>query len=204
MDVKDKYDRAARIFEFLNRAGNRRWTEKQTEFFRGLKGKVLHVGIGPGLETIHFPPGLDITAIDISRNMLEIAKRRVPQYDGKLKLCAMDAEAIGFPDNCFDTVLTVCVFCSVPHPIRGLRELKRVLKPGGNILMFEHVLSKNPIYGLSLRIMSQFTSRFLGPHLDRDTIGNLRKAGFIIESDQNVYLDIVKNIIGRKEPEKVQ
>ncbi|MFQ5451536.1 MAG: SAM-dependent methyltransferase, partial [Nitrospinaceae bacterium] len=65
----------------------------------------------------------------------------------------------------------------------------------GKLLMFEHVLSKNPIYGLSLRFMSLFTNALEGTHLDRNTVENVRKAGFTIQSEQNVYLDIVKTLI---------
>ena len=110
----------------------------------------------------------------------------------------MDTENLGFPDNVFDTIVTVCVFCSVENPIQGLKELKRVLKTDGKILMFEHVLSKNLIFSLILKSMSLLTTRISGTHLDRNTVENLKKSGFTLKSEHNIYLDIVKAIAGHK------
>ncbi len=163
-----------------------------------MRGKVLHIGVGTGMEIINFPPGLEIIGIDLSAKMLERALWRAQQYQGKIRFCLMDAESLAFPDDTFDTVATVCVFCTVPHPVAGLKECRRVLKPGGKLLMFEHVMSKNLIYGLSLRFMSLFTTALEGTHLDRDTVENVRKAGFQVQSEKNVYLDIVKAIAGIK------
>ncbi len=188
------YDRMAQVFDFFRGGDMRRWSGAQKNLFQGLYGKVLHVGIGTGLELINFPPGLDITAIDLSVPMLERARRRGRTYAGTLRLCQMNGEHLAFPDHTFDSAVAVCVFCTVAHPVAGLRELRRVLKPQGRLLMFEHVLSRNPLYGLSLRFMSLFTTALSGTHLDRRTVDNLRKAGFTVESEQNVYLDIVKAI----------
>src|SRR4029077_2402422 len=96
-------------------------------------------------------------------------------------------------DGSFDTVVTVCTFCSVPRPVVGLRELRRVLKPGGQILMFEHVRSKIGPLGIFLDFMTPL-SRRLGPDLNRDTVGNVQKDGFRLCREENVYLDIVKII----------
>ena len=73
-----------------------------------------------------------------------------------------------------------------------LQEIKRVLKQDGELLMFEHVLSKNPIYALVLKMMSIITKYLQGTHLDRNTVANIEKAGFKIHSHKNAYLDIVK------------
>lgn len=176
----------------------RRWGPAQKDHFSHMRGKVLHVGVGTGMEIINFPPGLDITGIDLSPKMLERARWRGRQYPGKIRFCLMNAESLAFSDNTFDTVVTVCVFCTVPHPVAGLKECRRVLKPGGKLLMFEHVMSNNIIYGLSLKFMSLFTNALEGTHLDRDTVANAQKAGFTVESEKNVYLDIVKAIEGVK------
>ncbi len=150
------------------------------------------------MEILNFPPDLDITCVDLSPKMLERARWRGTQYQGKVHFALMNAESLAFPDNTFDTAVAVCVFCTVAHPVAGLEELRRVLKPGGKLLMFEHVLSKNPVYGLSLRFMSLLTEALEGTHLDRDTVANVRKAGFTLEYEKNVYLDIVKAIAAVK------
>ena len=92
-----------------------------------------------------------------------------------------------FPDDAFDTVATVCTFCSVPRPVLGLRELHRVLKPGGQLLMFEHVRSRIGPFGIFLDLMTPLTSRF-GPDMNCDTVGNVQKAGFRLRREENVYL----------------
>lgn len=193
-----KYDRVAKVFDFFRKGDMRRWGCAQKDHFKQMRGKVLHIGVGTGMEIINFPSDLNITGIDLSPKMMERALWRGKQYQGKVRFCLMNAESLAFPDNTFDTVVTVCVFCTVPHPVLGLKECRRVLKPGGKILMFEHVMSKNLIYGLSLKFMSIFTTRLEGTHLDRDTVQNAQKAGFNINSEKNVYLDIVKTIEGVK------
>jgi len=198
MGQQNKFDAVARVFDFFRTGDMRRWGRAQKDHFRQMHGRVLHIGVGTGMEIINFPPDLDITGIDLSPKMLARALWRGKQYQGKIRFCLMNAESLAFPDNSFDTVVTVCVFCTVPHPVAGLKECRRVLKPGGKLLMFEHVMSKNFIFGLSLKFMSIFTVALEGTHLDRDTVENVRKAGFNIKSEKNVYLDIVKTIAGVK------
>jgi SAM-dependent methyltransferase len=109
----------------------------------------------------------------------------------------MDAKVTGFADNTFDTIVTVCVLCTVKKPMNCLQELKRVLKPDGQLVMFERVLSKNPVYALTLKMMSLITEYLQGNYLDRNTVKNVEQAGFKIHSHKNVYLDIVKALVAR-------
>jgi ubiquinone/menaquinone biosynthesis C-methylase UbiE len=186
------YDGVAKVFDLLRGGDMRRWGPAQQSLFENLKGKILYVGIGTGLETVNFPAWLDITAIDLSYEMLTRSQSRVQNYSGKIRRCQMNAQVTAFADNTFDTVLTVCVLCSVQQPVNCLQELKRVLKPDGELVMFEHVLSKNPVYGLILKSMSHITEYLEGTYLDRNTVENAEAAGFTIHSHKNVYLDIVK------------
>jgi ubiquinone/menaquinone biosynthesis C-methylase UbiE len=189
------YDRVARFYDFLKSGDSRRWKESQTNFFKNLKGKVLYVGIGTGQEIVNFPPNLNIYAIDISINMLKNANRRIQQYPGSIKPILMNVETLGFPDYTFDSIVTVCVFCTVKNPIEGFKELSRVLKPKGKIYSFEHVLSKNPIFSLILKNMNMLSTRLSGTRLDRVTASNINKAGLRIESETNIYQDIVKAFV---------
>jgi len=194
---KQSYDRVARIFDFLRKGDMRRWNTDQKSLFENLSGKVLYIGIGTGLETLNFPADLKITAIDISSAMLKQSKTRAKSYPGKMNLCQMDAETSAFRNHSFDAVVTVCVLCSVKHPVTCLEEIRRVLKPEGKLVMFEHVLSKNPFYAIVLKTMSNLTEFLEGTFLDRNTVSNAEKAGFEIFYHKNVYLDIVKALMAK-------
>lgn len=191
-DKKKSYDGVARFFDFFRGGDMRRWGPGQRALFKNLKGRILYVGIGTSQEIVNFPPGLDVTAVDLSYEMLKRSGPRVQSYAGKVHRCQMDAQTTAFRTDTFDTVVTVCVLCTVKQPVDCLTELKRVLKPDGELVMFEHVLSKNPIYGLILKSASLITERLEGTYLDRDTVSNVEKAGFKIHSHKNIYLDIVK------------
>lgn len=200
MDIQTqrKWDAASGSFDFLSFADDHRLGAYKRQLFAKMNGETLMVAAGTGNDFKFFPPGQHIIAIDISAKMLERAARKAAEYDGKIELRQMDVCELEFPDSSFDTIVTVCTFCSVPSPVRGLRELHRVLKPGGQMLMFEHVRSKIGPLGTFLDLMTLLSRRF-GPDLNRDTVGNVQKAGFRIRREENVYLDIVKMIEAVKE-----
>jgi len=191
-----KWDKAARSFDLMSAYGPEwRWKPaKQRAFAHMQPGKkILFMALGTGLDIACFPPGCDITAIDISPKMIEHAAQRVAAYDGDIKPQVMDVHDLSFPDKAFDQVFTSCTFCSVPRPVEGLRALARVLKPGGELYMFEHTGSRWFPFSIMMRIMTPLTRRF-GPDLDRDTIANVRDAGFRIMDVDHVFLDTVKII----------
>ena len=188
-----KWDKASRTFDLFTFADDRRLGPHKRRLFRKVYGATLIVAAGTGNDFKFLPPGQQIIGIDISPKMLERASRKAAAYPGTIELRQMDVCALQFPDNTFDTVATVCTFCSVPRPIVGLRELYRVLKPGGQILMFEHVRSHIGPFGILLDLMTPL-SRLVGPDLNRNTVGNVQKAGFRLRREENVYLDIIKII----------
>lgn len=105
----------------------------------------------------------------------------------------MDVHEMDFADGSFDQVFTSCTFCSVPRPVEGLRALRRVLRPGGGLFMFEHTGSRlHPFRGM-MDLMSLLTER-IGPAMNRDTVANVRAAGFADIRVDNVFLDVVKTI----------
>lgn len=201
--IKARYDGAAKLFDFTRSGDSRRWSASQKKFFGQLKGKILYVGIGTGQETVNFPPGLDVVAIDISEEMLKRAQERISAYPGKMESILMDAHHTSFADNSFDMVLTVCVLCSVEKPIAALEEMKRVLKPGGKMLSFEHVRSGNPLFAWPLFLMNPISLKLMGTSMVRDTGKNIAAAGFDLINESNVYLDIVKMFTSRKPPAEV-
>jgi hypothetical protein len=103
-----------------------------------------------------------------------------------------DAQALAFPAASFDVVVATLVFCSVPDPVLGLAEARRVLVPGGRLLLVEHVLSRRPALRRVMRWIDPITSRIWGAQIARDTVDNVRRAGFrdVVETD--LWLDVVK------------
>jgi ubiquinone/menaquinone biosynthesis C-methylase UbiE len=183
------WDRRARSYDFCESSDLRRGRHKAA-LFRDMVGRVLFVAVGTGVDIKHFPPGREIVAIDISKEMLRRAEARGRDYRGVLRLVRMDATQLSFPDASFDTVVTSCTMCSVPDPVRVFRELHRVLRPSGELLMFEHVRSRNPVLGLVLDLMTLWTRR-RGTEMNRDTLSNAVAAGFRITRVESVYLDII-------------
>jgi len=193
-----KWDWASGTFDFISFADDQRLGPYKRRLFAKMRGATLMLAAGTGNDFRFFPPRQSIIAIDISAKMLERAEKKAAAYDGAIDLRQMDVCELQFADNSFDTIVTVCTFCSVPKPVAGLRELYRVLKSDGQILMFEHVRSRIGPVGVFLDLMTPLSS-VVGPDLNRDTVGNVQKAGFRIRREENVYLDIVKIIEAVKE-----
>jgi ubiquinone/menaquinone biosynthesis C-methylase UbiE len=192
--TQKKWDRAARTYDFMTGFGpDKRWAPYKQEMFSHMAGKILFLALGTGLDIQFFPPGQDITAIDISENMIAKAAARVQGYEGSLKAMQMDVHELEFDDESFDQVYTSCTFCSVPDPIAGLKSLKRVMKAGGDLRMFEHTGSVYFPFKQMFDIMNPFSSR-AGPNVNRHTVANVEAAGFEIREVRHAYLDVVKII----------
>lgn len=189
--TKQKWDRASRLYDLMNAFGpERRWASAKRQLFARMRGRVLFVAVGTGLDIPLFPSHQTIVGIDISPRMLDKARARAAAYKGHLELTLADVQALDEPDASFDQAFTSCTFCSVPDPVRGLREVRRVLKPGGELHMFEHTGSRYFPFNMMLHVLTPL-SRQTGPDLDRDTIANVRQAGFQVTGVERIFLDVV-------------
>ncbi len=196
MDLRTqaKWDRAAPNFDLMaGKGAEKRWRPFKEALFSHMQGRVLFLALGTGLDIETFPPGKTITAIDISPKMLEQARPRIAAYEGTIEARVMDVHDLAFEDHSFDQVFTSCTFCSVPDPVAGLRSLRRVLKPGGGLFMFEHTGSKYYPFKIMMDLMTQL-SRRVGPEMNRDTVANVEAAGFRLLEVNNLFLDVVKTI----------
>ena len=193
-----KWDKAAPTFDLMAGIGaEKRWAPFKTELFSQMgNGKILFLALGTGFDIASFPPGKDITAIDISPKMLERAETRVASYDGDLKVEVMDVHEMTYADGEFDQVFTSCTFCSVPNPVEGLKALRRVLKPGGDLYMFEHTGSRYYPFKLMMNFMTLITEK-LGPAMNRTTVANVEAAGYKLLEVNNLFMDVVKTIHAR-------
>jgi ubiquinone/menaquinone biosynthesis C-methylase UbiE len=192
--TRAKWDKLAPRFDGMaSKGAEARWQPFKTALFSEMQGKVLFLALGTGLDIPFFPPGRDITAIDISPKMLEQAQPRIAGYDGTIAAQVMDVHEMTFAEGSFDQVFTSCTFCSVPNPVEGLKALHRVLRPGGGLFMFEHTGSRlHPFRGM-MELMTRLSER-IGPSMNRPTVDNVRKAGFEVTAVENIYLDVVKTI----------
>ncbi len=192
--TQKKWNRMARTYDFMTGIGpDKRWGPYKKELFSPMEGRILFLALGTGLDIQFFPPGQDITAIDISPKMLAAASERVAAYPGKLQALEMDVHDLKFDDCTFDQVYTSWTFCSVPNPIEALKLLSRIMKPGAELRMFEHTGSTYFPFKQMFDLLNPLASRN-GPNVNRPTVANVEAAGFVIRDVRHVYLDVVKTI----------
>jgi len=193
--IKKRYDRIAGMYDLMEMPMEGMFAKWRKKMLKGASGKALEVGIGTGKNIPHYPADVDLTGIDFSEKMISKAKEKVT--GGKnVRLLLMDVQQMQFDDNSFDTVATSCVFCSVPDPVQGLKEIRRVCKSGGKILMLEHVRSHKKVIGSLMDAFNFIPVNVYGANINRETFQNLLKAGFQPENIEveNLWLDIVKLI----------
>ena len=194
--IRKRYDRVSKVYDFFEQPMEalafKKW---RVLAFQDLKGKVLEVGVGTGKNIPYYPDDVDMTAIDFSEKMLAIAQEKAKGFHKKIQFILMDAQCMDFPDNVFDQVITAFVFCSVPDPVKGLQEIRRVCKPDGKIIMIEHVRSEKKILGLIMDLFNPIPLHIYGANINRRTVENLQKAGFVNIEVKNLMGDIVKKIV---------
>ena len=156
--------------------------------------RVLEVGVGTGKNIPYYPKDVKVTAIDLSPLMLKRAEKRALGLHINVELLEMDAQHLSFSDDHFDTVFATFVFCSVPDPVLGLRELRRVCKPGGRLLLLEHMRPGNPLLEFIFDILNPMVVRMTGANINRRTLENVLKAGWRIKEETLLSSDIVKLI----------
>lgn len=180
--TRARYQRISPIYdkiEWLMERRFRPWCEKLWQFASG--PKILEVGVGTGKNIDFWPLNCEITAIDLTPGMLELARQRVNTLNREADLRLGDVQHLEFPDATFDTVAATFVFCSVPDPIQGLREIGRVVRPGGQILLLEHIRIDRPVIGTLMDILAPLIVRLNGANINRRTLKNVEAAGLQIE-----------------------
>lgn len=192
--VRRKYNRVARFYDMRFMKMDDRLHK---EIWKYARGKVLEVGVGTGKNIPFYPKDVEVTAIDFSEKMLEKAVKKRDELGAKVDLRLMDAQKMDFPDRTFDTVITTCVFCTVPDPVAGLREIRRVCKPDGQVVMLEHVRSCRPVLGALMDWLNPLVYGLIGTNINRDTVENVKKAGLTVTRVEKLWGDILLKIIAR-------
>ncbi|RMF26976.1 MAG: methyltransferase domain-containing protein [Chloroflexi bacterium] len=201
MATRARYNRIAPLYDFMETLAERRyrnWRQRVWSLVRG--PKVLEVGVGTGKNMPYYPPEVQVTGVDLSEKMLLRARRRAERMGLPVALLQMDAQALDFPDDTFDSAVATFVFCSVPDPVQGLREMARVVRPGGRIVLLEHVRAEHPILGRLMDLLDPLVARLMGPHINRETVENVRRAGLILERVEDIGMGgIFKLIVAKVE-----
>ena len=153
------------------------------------EGAVVEIGAGTGLSFRHYPAGIEVVATEPDPHMLKAARKAARKAKVKLTLQQAPAEALPLGDGSVDTVVSILVLCSVPDQAAALAESNRVLKPGGRLLLLEHVRASEPALARKQDRRERTQVRFAGGcHPNRDTLRAVVAAGFDARAVEDVTL----------------
>jgi ubiquinone/menaquinone biosynthesis C-methylase UbiE/predicted ester cyclase len=186
------YDRSMSRFERLLFAGNREWVCERAE------GEILELATGTARNLPFYPSDAKITGVELSPEMADLGRRRANELGREIEIRVGDAESLDFPDESFDTVVCTYGLCTIPDDAAAIREAKRVLRPGGRVLLAEHVRSPNPVVRTIQRALEPFAHRFGGDHLLREPLDHLAAEGFEIETVKRSKAGWVELVSARK------
>ena len=198
MSFREKYSRIARHYETLEKPLDRFFCPLRERAVSFVRGKTLEVGVGVGKTLRHYPKDVELCAVDAVPEAIEIAREKARRLNLNACFEVADVEKLPFPDNSFDTVLSSFVFCTVPNPEKGMREILRVLKPGGRAIFLEHTKSDSVLLNYLFLLPLKLPLRLL---LDDDPLRETHKLVrdyFEIEREERYYRGIVRLIVARK------
>lgn len=185
------YDKQISFFEKIQFGGGREWVCSRSS------GDVLEVAIGTGRNLPFYPPDVRITGIELSPAMLDIARRRAKELGIEADLREGDAEALPFIDASFDTVVCALSLCTIPNNAKAIAEMARVLKPGGKLLLLDHIGSRWWPVWAGQRLLEMFTSR-AGEYMTRRQLPLLAAAGFTVVESQQLKWGSVERVAAIK------
>ena len=179
------------FFERLLFADARRWVCSQAE------GRTLELAVGTGLNLPHYPARTDLTGIELSPAMLELARQRAADLGRDVDLEVGDVTDLSFEDASFDTVVCTFSLCTIPDDAAAVAEVKRVLRPGGRFVFAEHVRSPRKLVRAGQRLLDPITVRFMADHLVREPLEHLERLGFAVERLERYSWGIVERGVAR-------
>lgn len=184
------YDRWLRIYERVMRFGDLR-----ARLLSQARGATLEVGIGTGVNMRHYPRGVQLTGVDLSAGMLELAARRAARLGRSVDLRSGDAQRLDLPDAAFDTVVATLVLSSVPDHCRAIAEIARVLNPGGRLLLLDQVRSPLALVRRLQTLVEPVLVDYAGWRITRDLPESLRAAGFVVEECRRSRLGMLVEVV---------
>jgi ubiquinone/menaquinone biosynthesis C-methylase UbiE len=188
----ERFDRQMDLCERVLFPGDRAWACSQAH------GDVLEVAVGTGRNLAHYPDDARLTGVDLSPEMLARARRRAREVRPDADLREGDAQALSFADASFDTVVCTISLCSIPDDIAAVREMARVLRDGGRLVLVEHVGSPQPLVRGVQWLIHQATYRIAREHMLRRPRRAVAAAGLEPVHLERRKLGIVDRIIATK------
>ena len=192
----------ANYYERTSRSGEEQnfMTPLRREVVGQARGVVLEIGAGNGLNFTYYDPNITerVEAIEPNSTMLHYAQTRAEAAKVPVHLTQAPVENLPFMDNSFDSAVVTLVFCSVDDPLKGLNEVRRVLKPNGLLLMVEHVRAHNGFLVMLQNLITPLTRLMAGNcHWNRDTESTVRQADFKIEQKRDLRWFLMTGIVLR-------
>ena len=188
----DKYDKLIGFSEKLFFGDGRSWVCSQA------RGEVLEIAVGTGRNLPYYPEDVRLTGIELSPAMLEIARRRARELGRGVDLRVGDAQALDFPDECFDTVASTLSLCTIPDDRKAVAEACRVLRPGGQLLLLEHVRSPVLAVRAVQRVLQPLSVRFQADHLLREPLRHVEAEGLEVTQLERSKWGTVERLAARK------
>jgi ubiquinone/menaquinone biosynthesis C-methylase UbiE len=189
--IAHRYDEYVGYFEKLLVGDGRRWVCSQAV------GDVLELAIGTGRNLPYYPAEVRLTGVDLTPAMLQLARQRANALGREVDLRMGDAQALDLPDARFDTVVATLALSSIPDDRQAIAEARRVLRPGGRLLLLEHVRSPLRPVRVLQRLLDPLFVRCYGDHLLREPLNHLAAAGFVIERVERSKWGTIDRLVAR-------
>jgi ubiquinone/menaquinone biosynthesis C-methylase UbiE len=202
-EIAKNYDAFARWYDLVDMPQEQLIAKRlRRRLLRRASEEVLEVAVGTGANFPYYPEGCRITAVDVSLEMLEVARRKAETLGLEVVLQVMDAEALSFPDESFDTVVSSMTVCTFPDPVAALKEMTRVCKPNGRILLLEHGRSDREWVGRLQDLREESHARRLGCHWNREPLELVEQAGLVPVCARRTFLGVFHEIEANKKIEE--
>lgn len=188
-----RYDKQMRFWDRRLFKDSRPWACGQA------RGTVLEVAIGTGLNLEHYPDDVTLIGVDFSPEMLALARQRSASLGRDVDLREGDAQRLELPDASVDTVVCTFGLCAVPSERQALAEMHRVLRPGGRLVLADHVRARSRVGRAIQRVFEIGSVRFAGEHFRRRPGDELGALGFVIQRRERFGPSgIVERVVAEK------